>query len=73
LGNESDNDKKKKGKITTNENEEVVRVTWRVYCKHHSYIGGLKQFFFTNFVMLCFISAKVYCDYLVGAWAYSPD
>jgi hypothetical protein len=31
-GNESENDKKLKGKITTNENEEVVRVTWRIYC-----------------------------------------
>jgi hypothetical protein len=62
-----------KGKITTNENDEVVRVTWGIYCKQHAYMGGLKQFCFTNLLMIGFIVSKVYCDYFVGTWAYSTD
>ena len=34
LGNMTDNDKKMKGQITTNENEEVVRVTWNIYKRY---------------------------------------
>lgn len=69
IGTMSDNDKKLKGQITTNENEEVVRVNWSVYRRYFNYIGGCKQILITNFVMACFICSKVYCDYLVGAWA----
>lgn len=69
----TDNDKKVKGQITTNENEEVVRVTWDIYKKYFKYVGGARQILITNFVMTCFICCKVYCDYLVGAWANLPD
>jgi hypothetical protein len=62
----SDNDKKLKGAITTNENDEVVRVTCSVYQRYNKYFGGYKQLFFTNFVMICFIACKVFTDYLVG-------
>lgn len=72
LGNISDNDKKIKGAITTNENEEVVRVTWSVYKQFFAYIGGWKQNVISNAVMVGFIFSKVYCDYLVGVWAYAP-
>lgn len=69
----SDNDKKLKGQITTNENTEVVRVTCREYSQYNKYIGGIKQVLFVNFVMVVFIVSKVYCDYLVGQWAYSAN
>ena len=72
LGTVSDNDKKIKGAITTNENEEVVRVTWAVYKQFNNYVGGWKQNVISNIVMVGFIFSKVYCDYLVGVWAYAP-
>ena len=69
----SDNDKKLKGQITTNENTEVVRVTCGVYNQYIGYIGGYKQVLFVNIVMAVFIFSKCYCDYLVGKWAYTVN
>jgi len=73
LGNMSDNDKKLKGAITTNENNEVIRVTVEVYKKYNAYIGGWKQTMITNVVMIGFIVSKVYCDYFVGVWSNMPE
>ena len=73
LGNMSDNDKKLKGAITTNENNEVIRVTFEVYKKYNAYIGSLKQTMITNVVMIGFIVSKVYCDYFVGVWSNMPE
>jgi hypothetical protein len=42
LGNLSENDKKLKGAITTNENNEIIIVTLDVYKKYNRYIGGWK-------------------------------
>ena len=69
----TEKEKEKKGKITSNENEEVVRVTWSIYCKYLSYIGGITGFFALHLALILFMSSKVYNDYLVGQWAYSVD
>lgn len=42
LGNASEDAKRKKGQITTNENEEEARVTWDTYKRYQSYAGGIK-------------------------------
>ena len=38
----TDEDKKKKGKITTNENEEEARVDFKVYKDYQRFNGGIK-------------------------------
>ena len=45
LGEVSDEEKKKKGKITTNENDEEARVDFQVYKAYQSFQGGCKQIF----------------------------
>ena len=40
LGDMSDNSKKLKGSITTNENDEVARVGFDVYRDFNNYCGG---------------------------------
>jgi hypothetical protein len=69
----SDNSKKLKGNITTNENDEEARVEFAVYKQYNSFCGGWKQLLYTNLAMTGFIVTKVACDYLVGDWAVSED
>lgn len=69
----SDSVRKIKGSMTTNENDEVVRVHWSTYVQYYrKYLGGIPAIILYNVVLLFFAFSKVYCDYLVGAWAYSP-
>ena len=42
IGDLSENDKKLKGQITTNENDEESRVSFEVYKLFNSYCGGSK-------------------------------
>ena len=73
LGDLSDNQKKIKGNITTNENDEEARVEFSVYRDYNNYCGGAKQLLYTNLTMIGFITTKVANDWLVGDWATSPD
>lgn len=73
LGNLSEDTKKLKGRITTNENEEESRVTAQVYKRYLGYAGGFTQFILTNLTMSVFIVLKVSGDYIVGDWAISSD
>jgi hypothetical protein len=69
----TDNDKKLKGQITTNENEEESRVDCSVYKQLLMYSGGYKGLLVTNFCMTGFITTKVAADWLFGQWSTSPD
>jgi hypothetical protein len=42
MGDLSENEKKLKGQITTNENDEESRVSFRVYKEYNDYCGGTK-------------------------------
>jgi hypothetical protein len=69
----SDNDKKLKGQITTNENDEESRVDGSVYKQLLMYCGGYKGLLVTNLSMSGFITTKVAADWLIGQWSISPD
>jgi len=73
IGEQTDDDKKRQGKITTNENAEESRVDFSVYRRYLSYVGGWKQFTLVNLVMVLFIVCKTYGDLLVGNWAIAED
>ena len=69
----SDEEKKKKGKITTNENDEEARVDFQVYKAYQSFQGGFKQIFVLQTTMILFMVFKVGGDYIVGSWAVAED
>ena len=73
LGELSDEEKKKKGVILTDENQEETRVGFQVYKDYQRLNGGWSQLFWVNFVLLAFILCKVISDYTVGSWAISED
>ena len=72
-GDMTDEDKKKKGKITTNENEEEARVDLKVYKDYQRFNGGFKQFLLVQLTMVLFMLFKIGGDYMVGSWAVSED
>lgn len=51
-----------------------MRVETKTYIDYiNNYLGGIPAVIVHNLILISFASAKVYCDYLVGAWAYSSD
>ena len=73
MGEQSDQEKKRKGQITTDENTEEVRVDFQVYKDYLGFTGGWKQLFCTHMALALFTISKVSGDYLVGSWTISPD
>lgn len=69
ISDQTDNDKKLSGQITTDENKEENRVTFEVYKAYTNYCGGWKQVLAVNIAMCGFIGFKVTSDYMIGSWA----
>jgi len=69
MGEQTDNEKKLKGAITTNENDEDARVECNVYREFFRYCGGAWGVICVNIAMTGFITTKVGADWLVGQWS----
>lgn len=74
LGQDAPGDKKNKGKITSNEQDEKVVVTFSSYYQYFfRFFGGTIFFLISISCMVMFILAKMGADYIVGDWAEKPD
>lgn len=65
--------KKKKGKITTDENDEKISVGLDIWWKYFSKYYGFSFFMAIQFSFVVLIGSRVASDYLVGTWAYQED
>ena len=66
--------KKKKGKMIKDENEEVIKITWRTYRNYFGkYYGGLPFLATTNVSMVLYCLSSIGCDYIVGDWTSLKD
>ena len=64
---------KKLGKITTNEEEEKVSVSFGIYRKFFLTYYGWSWVFCVTFTMLLFTATNITNDLLIGAWANDPN
>ena len=66
--------KKKKGKMIKDENEEVIKITWRTYRNYFGkYYGGWPFLIITNVSMVLYCVSSIGCDYVVGDWTSQKD
>jgi len=63
----------KKGKIITDENEEINKVGIKVYLQYIAYTGGWCNVLLINIIAILQITAKSFTDLLVGSWATAAD
>jgi hypothetical protein len=62
------------GRMTTNEDDDNVRVTFSTYRRYiMDYFGGWKFIFFSNLAIIAFTQCKLYNDYLLGVWSQSTS
>lgn len=62
---------KDKGKIITNENEDVVTVGFATYWHYFSKYYGFWFFVTLSLVMAMLLCSRVGFDYMIGLWANS--
>jgi hypothetical protein len=65
----SDEQRKNKGKIMTDENDEDIAVGIGIYWKLYYQYYGLSFIISSNLVMCAFVCSRLCNDYLVGNWA----
>jgi len=66
-------EKKTKGKITTDENEERINVNFHIWWTYFSKYYGLSFFICINMACWVMILSRVSADYLIGNWAFNED
>ena len=67
-------DRKAKGKMIQNENEEVIKITsdtWKEYIG--KYFGGCKLIIISNIAMILFTCFGLSSDYIIGDWTSQKD
>lgn len=58
------------GRMTTNENDQKLEVTYKTYQRYiFRYFGGWKFIITSNLAIIAFTQCKLYNDYLLGVWA----
>jgi ABC-type multidrug transport system fused ATPase/permease subunit len=58
------------GRMTTNEGDDNVRVTFSTYRRYiMDYFGGWKFIITSNLTIIAFTQCKLYNDYLLGVWS----
>lgn len=66
-------EKKASGKLTKDEEKEVIKVDYNSYKQYLSQCGGLFWFIRVNFWSIAYVLVKLMCDYMVGSWAENED
>jgi TRAP-type mannitol/chloroaromatic compound transport system permease small subunit len=62
------------GRMTTNEADDNVRVTFSTYRRYiMDYFGGWKFIILSNFTIIAFTQCKLYNDYLLGLWSQNTS
>jgi hypothetical protein len=65
---------KKKGKMISDENEEIIEVTFKTYKDYvGKYFGGCCFLLITNFSMQLYTFFTLAADYVIGDWTIQPD
>jgi len=67
-------ERKAKGKMIKDENEEVIKITsdtWKEYI--WKYTGGYKLILFSNIAMILFTCSSLSSDYIIGDWTSQKD
>jgi hypothetical protein len=67
-------EKKKKGKMIKDENDEDIDIKYDTYKNYFGkYYGGLPFLIITNISMVFYCFSSIGCDYIIGQWTNTPD
>lgn len=67
-------EKKEKGKMIKDENDEQVKVTFQTYKDYiGGYFGGCSMIFVSNLSMILFTAFALGADYVIGDWTSQKD